>query len=118
MADIKCSVCDETYTEMEGFEGTEQAYKCSADIIGETVVGNYGSTVLDMHMAVFTPSRPESMGDGIICDSCISSMMDEGTLVISLAENRDGVDMDDEAAMLLLMGEDERAYEETEGRSN
>ena len=84
MADITCTCCNKSYPEMEGFEGREQAFRCSADITGETVVGNYGSTVLDMRLARFVPVRPPHLSDGILCDECITRMLEEGVLKIEL----------------------------------
>jgi hypothetical protein len=89
---------------MSGYEGLEQAVGCSADIIGEMVVGSYGSQVLDMQMARFVPARPATMVDGILCDACITGLLTSGSLVVELKESRDDdMEPSDYADLITIM---------------
>lgn len=105
MADITCATCKTTFPEMTGFEGTEQALRCSADVTGDEVVGNYGSTVLDGCLAIFPAGRPAAVHEGIICDACISARLKDGTLEIAIADgSRSG--LESEEILEALMAED------------
>lgn len=77
---VKCVCCATDYEVMEGFEKTRQAYRCSAEIRGAKIYGFYGSTVADMRIYEFKNGAQKDIQDGIVCDTCITSFLNEDLL--------------------------------------
>ena len=76
---VTCACCSATF---EGFSPT-QAHDCAADVVGDVVVGFYGSTVADMTRLRFAAGRrPEGLADGQICDACITRLKEVDALVV------------------------------------
>lgn len=84
---VTCASCGTVYEATAGMAKSRQAYRCAAEVSGNTVTGFYGSTVIDMEEWVFPDGRPESVKEGVICDPCIVRRQEEGVLV----RNRVGV---------------------------
>lgn len=74
---VTCVSCKKTF---DGF-APEQANDCAADISNTGVVGYYGSCVADMTQLTFPNGKPEDLGNGQICDACITDLKERGTLV-------------------------------------
>jgi Thymidine kinase len=77
---VVCATCETVYESMPGMYESQQAYKCSAVVDHEGLVGHYGSTVADMEHWVFVGERPAHVRLGNICDACIVSLRDAGTI--------------------------------------
>ena len=58
-----------------------QASGFAADVVGDVVLGFYGSAVADMEKLVFAKDRqPKELDSGQICDSCIRALEQDGVL--------------------------------------
>lgn len=77
---VFCKTCGSSHPAI--FKETEQGYRCAAVVSGDTVVGHYGSTVIDMEAWAFAGSRPEHVKDGVICDDCVTSLKESGAIVL------------------------------------
>lgn len=78
---VVCQTCKTPFPAI--FNDPEQAIGCAAKVDGDTVAGYYGSTVADGCSFRFTDGRPESVGEGVICDSCLRGFIAEGKLVLT-----------------------------------
>lgn len=76
---IICNTCKAEYESL--FEMVEAGLDCSADATEEGVIGHYGSTLVDMEMWKWTTGKPLHIKSGMICDACISPLIDSGALV-------------------------------------
>jgi len=74
---VECTSCKKTF---DGF-APEQANGCAADVRDTMIVGYYGSAVADMTQFDFVPGkRPADLGNGQICDPCITTLRESGAL--------------------------------------
>jgi len=76
---IICNTCKNEYEDL--FGNGEQGNDCSADATEEGVIGNYGSTLVDLEMWKWSVGKPIHVKHGMICDECIKPLMDSGELV-------------------------------------
>jgi thymidine kinase len=75
---VVCATCETAYHSME-FE-SQQAYKCAAVANRSGLTGHYGSTVADGDRWEFVGDRPSHVRSGNICDACIISLRDAGSI--------------------------------------
>lgn len=71
--------CNRCKTQFDGF-APGQANDCAADITGDEVRGFYGSSVADLTLLRFT-QKPEGLGDGQICDACLTELLSRKVLI-------------------------------------
>ncbi len=76
---VVCATCETAYPSIE-FE-TQQAYKCAAVANRSGLTGHYGSTVADGDRWEFVGDRPPHVRSGNICDECIVSLRDSGSII-------------------------------------
>lgn len=75
---VVCATCETSYPLID-FE-TQQAYKCAAVADRTGLTGHYGSTVADGDRWEFVGDRPPHVRSGNICDACIVSLRDDGSI--------------------------------------
>lgn len=75
---VVCATCETSYPSID-FE-TQQAYKCAAVADRTGLTGHYGSTVADGDRWEFVGDRPAHVRSGNICDACIVSLRDDGSI--------------------------------------
>lgn len=76
---VHCKTCGVGYTAI--FEESDQANGCAADVHGNLLKGSYGSATIDMEIWEFKGDRPENVKEGVICDTCITGLMESGQIV-------------------------------------
>ncbi len=84
---VKCATCGTEFGAIPGMAKSRQAYRCAAEVFGDKVTGHFGSTVIDMEEWRFPKGRPDTVKEGVICDSCIEHLRDSGSLEL----NRTGI---------------------------
>jgi hypothetical protein len=81
---VQCRTCGAVFEAIPGLEKSEQAHGCASTVQGSSIVGSYGSAVIDMERWEFRGPRPERVRDGAICDPCVAALRMSGA--IELAE--------------------------------
>lgn len=77
MSQVTCGVCGIAHT--PAYEGaTTQGDGCAAEVTKGHLVGHHGSAVADMEVFTFTDAP---LPDGtLVCDTCITAMLKDGSL--------------------------------------
>jgi thymidine kinase len=79
---VVCRTCSGRFKMI--FDDIEQAMDCAAMVEGNGVSGYYGSRIADGRSFLFEKGRPHTVAEGVICDACIQTRIDDGTLVREL----------------------------------
>lgn len=75
---VFCTHCNESYG--PATMDWDQANDCASYVRGNKVTGAYGSGVTDMSTFHFTNGRPANVQNGVICDKCVQSFIDQDIL--------------------------------------
>lgn len=75
---VHCTHCGTGY---DSVFDHDQAGDCASYVRGNEITGAYGSTITDGSIFRFTNGRPATVRNGVVCDPCVKSFIDQGILV-------------------------------------
>lgn len=74
---VHCSHCGTGY---DHIFSRDQANDCASYIAGNEISGAYGSAITDTVIHRFTNGRPAHIKNGIVCDPCVQTFLDQGLI--------------------------------------
>lgn len=77
---VHCSHCGVGYDHVFS---RNQANDCASYIDGNEISGAYGSAITDTVIHRFKNGRPKHIQNGIVCDPCVQTFLDEGIIELS-----------------------------------
>ena len=75
---VICATCEKLHKDVISIPD-RQAFGCASEVRGKTIVGHYGSHLIDGDVYEFA-RRPTYVKDGVICDTCTEKLILTGAI--------------------------------------